>query len=346
MLAITIAHYAISPSLYLWHEILERLYYLPIVFGALSFGWRGGLLSAACAAICYIPHILPSSNGSPQLMAAKYAEMVVFVAVGVVTGALADRERKRRLELQSTANELRKTHAQLESSVDQLRQADRLSAIGQLAASLAHEIRNPLGSIEGAVDICERTASEDKRREFLRIIKKEAGRLNALLTNLLDFARTRTPQMRSVEVDGIVKAVVSLIAHSAQQRGVQLRSDIPADFQPVECDAQQIQQALLNIALNALQATPSGGTVSLSAARQDEWVLLRVKDEGEGVREADLNRIFDPFYTTKEGGTGLGLAVSYQILLQHRGRILAARNAGPGMTFTLTWPLRQDAMAD
>lgn len=343
MLAITIAHYAISPSLYLWHEILQRLYYLPIVFGALSFGWKGGLLSAACAAICYIPHILPSSNGSPQLMAAKYAEMVVFVAVGVVTGVLADRERKRRLELQFAADELRKTHAQLESSVDQLRQADRLSAIGQLAASLAHEIRNPLGSIEGAVDICERTVNEDKRREFLGIIKKEAGRLNSLLTNLLDFARTRTPRMRSVELDGIVKAVVSLVTHNAQQRGIQLRSGIPADL-PVVCDAQQIQQALLNIVLNALQATPAGGTVLLSAAKQDEWVFLQVKDEGEGVGETDLKRIFDPFYTTKEGGTGLGLAVSYQILLQHRGRILVERNADSGMTFTLTWPIRQDPL--
>ena len=345
MLAITIAHYAISPSLYLWHELLERLYYLPIVFGALSFGWRGGLLSAACAAICYIPHILPSSNGSPQLMAAKYAEMVVFIAVGLVTGVLADRERKRRRELQSTADELRKAHAQLESSVDQLRQADRLSAIGQLAASLAHEIRNPLGSIEGAVDICERSLDEDKRREFLGIIKKEAGRLNSLLTNLLDFARTRTPQMQSVELNSIIKAVVGLVAHNAQQRGIQLRSDVPADLPRVECDAQQIQQALLNVTLNALQATPSGGPVLLSAVKQDEWIFLRVRDEGKGVREADLKRIFDPFYTTKEGGTGLGLAVSYQILLQHRGRILAERNADSGMTFTLTWPLRQDALA-
>ena len=345
MLAITIAHYVISPSFYLWHEILERLYYLPIVFGALSFGWRGGLLSAACAAICYVPHVLMSSNGAPQVMAARYAEMVVFVAVGVVTGVLADREQKRQLELQSTADELRKTHAQLESSVDQLRQADRLSAIGQLAASLAHEIRNPLGSIEGAVDICERTVNEDKRREFLGIIKKEAGRLNALLTNLLDFARTRMPQIQPVEIGGLVKAVLSLVAHNAQQRGIQLKSEIPSDFPLVECDSQQIQQALLNITLNALQATPSGGTVLLSVAKQDDCVFMRVKDEGKGISEADSKRIFDPFYTTKEGGTGLGLAVSYQILFQHRGRILAERNFDAGMTFTLTWPLRQDASA-
>ena len=99
MLVITIAHYTIPPSQYLWHEILERLYYLPILFAALTFGWVGGLLAAVCAAICYVPHILPSSNGSPQVMAAKYAEMLVFVAVGVVAGTLTDRERRRRDEL-------------------------------------------------------------------------------------------------------------------------------------------------------------------------------------------------------------------------------------------------------
>lgn len=345
MLAITITHYAISPSHYLWHEILERLYYLPIIFAALLFGWVGGLVAAACAAICYIPYILLSSDGFPQLSAGRYAELVMFAAVGIVTGVLADRARRHRQELLATADELRKAHAQLQSSVDQLRQADRLAAIGQLSASLAHEIRNPLGSIEGAVDICERAVDENKRREFLGVIKKEVGRLNALLTNLLDFARTKTPRMQSAEIDGIVKAVVRLIAHNAQQRGIQLQSEVAPDLPPVECDAQQIQQALLNIALNALQATPAGGTVLLSASLQDESVCLRVRDEGGGIREEDLDRIFDPFYTTKEGGTGLGLAVSQQILLQHQGRILVERNSASGITFTLIWPFRQKPSA-
>jgi two-component system sensor histidine kinase HydH len=340
MLLITIVHYVTPPRLFLWHEILERLYYLPIVFGALSFGWMGGLCAAGCAIICYTPFVILSWNGSPQIMASNYAEMVVFVAVGAVTGALSDRGRKRAQELQRATNQLSETHAKLRNSFDQLRQADRLSAIGQLAASLAHEIRNPLASIEGAVDICERTTSDEKRREFLSIIKKEAGRLNGLLTNLLDFARPRALQMRQVQIDGIVKSIVDLTSHSAQQRGIQLSSEVPPDFPPVECDVQQIGQALLNVVLNALQATPSGGAVSIVVSRQNETVLLAVKDTGGGI-EGDLERVFDPFYTTKEGGTGLGLAVSHQILAQHAGRIIAERNPGTGMTFTLAWPVRQ-----
>src|SRR5512135_3029321 len=100
MLVITIAHYVIPPSHFLWHEILERLYYLPIVFGALSFGWVGGLLSAFCAGICYSPFVIMSWDGSPQTLASKYAELVIFIAVGTLTGVLSDRGRKRTQELQ------------------------------------------------------------------------------------------------------------------------------------------------------------------------------------------------------------------------------------------------------
>ncbi len=335
MFVITVAHYELAPSQFLWHEILERLYYLPIVFAAIYFGRLGGLVAAACAMLCYIPHILPSSNGSPQLMTSKYAEMVIFLAVGMVTGVLADRERRRTTELQIKT-------AELQSSVTQLRQADRLSAIGQLVAGLAHEIRNPLGSIEGAVDICSRTDSDDKRREFLGIIKKEVARLNKLLSSLLDFARTRTPQLRAARIDGVIDAVVTLVTHSARQKGIAISTDIHPGLPEVECDSQQIQQALLNVTLNAIQATRPGGPVRISASEREGWIVIAVQDEGPGIPAADLDRIFDPFFTTKEGGTGLGLAVSYQILLQHGGRIIAQPNSDAGTTFTLTFPVHRN----
>jgi signal transduction histidine kinase len=275
-------------------------------------------------------------------MEAKYAEVFVFLAVGAITGFLSDRERKRRIELQNATEQLRTINEQLRSSFEQLKRADRLSAVGQLAASLAHEIRNPLGSIEGAIDIVERTPNEERRHEFLAVIRKETRRLNGLLTNLLDFARPRAPQMREARIDSIVKSVVDLTAHAAQQRGIRLESRIPTDIPTVECDAEQMTQALLNITLNALQVTPSGATVSLSAQRQDDFVLMRVSDEGSGIDEANLERIFDPFYTTKEGGTGLGLPISHQILTQHEGHITFERNPEKGMTFTLSLPLRQN----
>jgi signal transduction histidine kinase len=342
MLLITVAHYVSPPSLTLWHEILERLYYVPIILGAYFSGWAGGLLFAACAGICYTPHILMAWSGSPQAMEAKYAEILVFFAVGSVTGYLSERERKRRLELQHTAAQLQTANTQLQNSFDQLKRADRLSAIGQLAASLAHEIRNPLASIEGAIDIADRTKSEERRREFLGVIKKETKRLNGLLTNLLDFARPRSPQIRQVRVESIVDPVVRLTAHSAQQRGIRLESEVASDLPLLECDAEQITQALLNVTLNALQATPPGGVVTLIVELKDETILMRIRDEGDGIDEGSIEKIFDPFFTTREGGTGLGLPISQQILTQHHGRIIIEQNPEKGMTFTLELPLRQN----
>ena len=343
MLLITISHYITPPQFYVSHEILERLYYLPIVVAALFFGWVGGLLAAGCAGLCYLPFVFMTSHNSPQIMAGRYAELVVFLAIGALTGALSDRERRRRRELQRTTDQLSETHRQLQSSFQQLRRADRLSAVGQLAASLAHEIRNPLGSIEGAVDIVEKTVDEERRREFLGIIKKETKRLSGLLTNLLDFARPRTPQMRQAHVDAIIRTVIDLTAHSALQQGIQLKVHIAPDLPAVECDFEQIIQVVLNITLNAIQASSAGGQISISSDRSENVILLRVSDEGSGIAEAEMDKVFDPFYTTKERGTGLGLSISYQILAQHGGGIAVDRNPDKGMTFTLTLPIRQPA---
>ena len=341
MLLITFAHYRIPSSLALWHEILQHLYYLPIIFGAWYFGLLGGLVSAACTGICYIPHLVESLGASEVTLASGYSEIAAFFAVGAVTGILADRERRGTTELRQTTHKLQSAHEQLQSSFAQLRRADRLAAIGELAAGLAHEIRNPLGSIQGAIDIAERTPIDERRREFLAVIKKEANRLNGLLTNLLDFARPRTPTIRPAPIDGIVESIVTLISHTAQQRGVRLQQAVADNLPLVECDAEQLQQALLNVILNALQATPSGGTVSLSATESGGAILIRVRDEGTAVEEAEMDKIFEPFYTAKEGGTGLGLSISHRILAQHGGQITAERNPGKGMTFTLILPVRQ-----
>lgn len=342
MLLVTIAHYLTPHQFYLSHEILERLYYLPIIVAACFFGWVGGLLAAGCAALCYLPFILTAWHDSPQVIAGRCAEIAVFLAAGALTGILSDRERKRRRELQRATAQLSETNRQLQSSFQQLRRADRLSAVGQLAASLAHEIRNPLGSIEGAIDIVERSGDESRRREFLGIIKTETRRLNGLLTNLLNFARPRSPQIRPAEVDTIIRTVIDLTAHSAEQHGLLLTGDVAPGLPQVECDAEQIVQVLLNLTLNAIQASAAGGQISISANRSEDMILTQVRDEGSGIPDADLDKVFDPFYTTKEGGTGLGLAISHQILAQHGGGIAVERNHDKGMTFTLTLPIIQN----
>ncbi len=343
ILGITIAHYTTPASSVLWHNIFQRLYYLPIVFTAIYFGWLGGLAAAACVAACYIPHILMAWREFPGYSMNQYAEIAVFFLVGFVTGLLADRERKRKQELEQTAEQLSKVYAELQDSFEQLKRADRLSAIGHLSAGLAHEIRNPLASIEGAVGILEqRELSEERRVEFLGIVKKECRRLNRLLTNLLDFARPRRPDYQIVDVGQILASVASLAAHTAAQSAITLRTDFPSILLPVECDPEQLKQVILNLAINAIQAMPDGGEILLAARTKNSNILIQVKDQGCGISPEDLDKVFNPFFTTKENGTGLGLSMAHQIVSQHGGILSAERNPDKGMTFSVLLPRRQE----
>src|SRR3974390_2805890 len=179
--AATALHYFTSPSLILWHELFQRLYYLPIIYAAIFFGWRGGLLASGSSALCYIPHILMAWHHMPEYAMNQYAEIIVFFLVGTVTGILADLGRKQRMELEVTSEELARVNRELKDSFEQIKRADRLSAIGQLSASLAHEIRNPLASIDGDANLIESPQTSDEMRKgSLAIIHKEIQRLNRL----------------------------------------------------------------------------------------------------------------------------------------------------------------------
>ncbi len=338
----TALHYLTSPSLILWHELFQRLYYLPNVYAAILFGWRGGLLASAVSALCYIPHIVMAWHHMPEYAMNQYAEIIVFFMVGTITGVLADVGRKQRSELERASKELANVNRELQDSFEHIKRADRLSAIGQLSASLAHEIRNPLASIDGAANLIESPqTSEEMRKGSLAIIHKEIQRLNRLLTNLLDFARPRKPEFQSVDPSRLIDSIINLVGHSAEQRGITLRKEVPAPVPPIECDPEQMKQVILNLAINAVQAMTGPGEVLISAKPSDCSVVISVRDQGPGVAEEDLDKIFNPFFTTKEAGTGLGLSVVHQIVTQHGGIVDAGRNAEGGMTFSLVVPRQQ-----
>jgi signal transduction histidine kinase len=340
--AATALHYLTSPSLILWHNLFQRLYYLPIIYAAIYFGWRGGLVASTVSALCYIPHILMAWHHMPDYAVNQYAEIIVFFLVGTVTGVLADRGRRQRMELQATSEQLAKANRDLQDSFEQIKRADRLSAVGQLSASLAHEIRNPLASIDGAANLIESSqTSEEMRRGSLAIIRKEIQRLNRLLTNLLDFARPRKPEFQPAEPRRLFDAIVNLADHSARQKGITIRKDVPPSVPPFECDPEQMKQVILNLAINAVQAMAAPGEIVLSARQNGSSVTISVRDQGHGIPEEDIDKIFNPFYTTKDAGTGLGLSVVHQIVNQHGGTVRAERNPDRGMTFSLEVPLHQ-----
>jgi signal transduction histidine kinase len=342
-LLISLAHQAIPASEEHWHNVFQHLYYVPTVLAALLFGWRGGLAAALLAGISHLPDILQTLHVSPDSAIEQTVEIPVLCAVGLLTGIFSDRDRKQRKEIESTTRRLTEVYQELQRNFEQMKRAERLFAVGQLAAGLAHELRNPLGSVAGAAGILQRNANlEPKYQECLEIIDKESQRLNRLLTEFLDFARPRPPKFQSVDVDGLLDSVIQLATHGVGSPAVTLRKQTAQPMPCIDGDPEMLKQLLLNLVINAVQAMPDGGDVVVAAALRDGKMSISVQDQGKGVAPDIRERIFDPFFTTKDGGTGLGLPVAHQIVDQHGGILTAEPNASRGMTFSALLPLRQE----
>lgn len=336
---ISLLHY-FTPTSHIWlHPLLERAYYIPILLMGLWFGWRGGIAAAVIVSIFYVPFLVLVWRSNPEYRSTQFVAVGMFFVIGGLIGTFADVERRHRRKIEETAERLRETYAELQSSTDQLRRADRLSALGQLSAGLAHEIRNPLGALKGAVQILEREELPvETRREFAQMAGSEVGRLETLLTNFLDFARPNSPRRTSIEPNQLLESVARLAAETAKMAKVTIRIDAGATG-TIAIDADQIRQVLLNLVLNAIQAMPHGGEIVLRSRSTNGSVLLEVVDQGCGIPQADLERIFDPFFTTRADGTGLGLSIAHQIVSRHSGKISVRNNADRGTTFALSLPV-------
>jgi signal transduction histidine kinase len=273
-------------------------------------------------------------------------ELSTFGAAGIIVGFLAERERMQRKRVETTKIELERVYMELRQNLEQLKKTERLTAAGQLSASLAHEIRNPLASISGAAGILVRgQASAEARAECLEILTKESQRLNKLLTNFLDFARPRLPRIQKTDPGEMIHSVTSLVQHTARRVGVTLDIVSQGEMREVECDQEQIKQLLLNLILNAIQATEGEGKVRVLSFFSSESICIEVCDHGCGITAEERERIFEPFFTTKENGTGLGLAIASNIALQHGGALTCRPNTGNGTIFRVELPARADSSA-
>jgi len=341
--AISLLHYRTGTH-HLWlHQLFQRGYYLPVLLAALWFGLSGGLLAATAAGLFYVPHILLAWGHHPDQSLTQYIEIIMFFVIGGLTGTLADQERRDRAKVQETAQKLSDVLAQLQASFEQLRRADRLSALGRLSAGLAHEIRNPLGAVEGAIQILRRPElPEATQQEFGELAQREVDRLKGLLADFLGFARPAAPRRLPTDIGTLLESVRLLAAETARMSGARIEVEPPENLPSIAVDPEQIKQVLLNLVLNAVQAMPNGGKVVLKAARKADSIVVSVEDEGIGISPEDLERVFDPFFTKREGGTGLGLSIAYQIVNGHGGHIQAWANPDRGMTFSVTLPLNQE----
>ncbi len=230
--------------------------------------------------------------------------------------------------------------------------AEKLAAIGRLAAGVVHEINNPLATISACAEALEsrlhegafsdgKTSALDDLREYLGLIRSEAFRCKSITNGLLDFSRSRTSEHILVNLADVINSAARLLAHQQRDGRIEFRIDTSSDLPPVSGDAGQLQQAIIALATNAVDAMPEGGTLTIAARRQDKEVLVEISDTGVGIAPEHVTKIFEPFFTTKEvgRGTGLGLAVCYGILTEHGGSLDVQSALGAGCTFTITLPV-------
>ena len=322
------------------HQIYQRLYYLPIVAAALLFGLRGGLFSALFASVAYIPHIAFQWHHQPEYALNQYAEIVLFFFFAVVTGILSDRHRREHARTIAITDELERSYAELRRTFEQLLQAERLSALGELSAGIVHEIGNPLGAIKGAVEIIEDELARDSpRREFAAIAKHEVDRIEKLVREFVRFARPPKLSKSLINVNDLIESVIKLLEQQASAQKVSFEKDLDRHLPLAPLDAEQIEQVLLNLTLNALQATIEGGNIVFRTFQSAGNIIVEVEDNGGGIPVKIIGRIFDPFFTTKDKGSGLGLSVAQKIISQHDG-VIAAENTQRGALFRLTLKIK------
>ena len=354
IIAISLLHYLTPLHLHYLHDIFQRLYYLPIILAAIWFGLRGGLACSMAVSIVYAPHILFQWGGPVTLELEKYLEILLYNIVGGVTGLLAQRERERSAQLQKTAEGLEQSYRKLQEQSEQLiaieknlRSAEKLSTLGEMAAVLAHEIRNPLGSIRGTAEILKDDYRPgDPKYEFIDIQIKETERLNRVVEDFLRMARPLPTEMGRCHVQRELETVAMLVNKDVKDRKVTLVLESSGADIVVNGNGEKLRQAFLNIAINSLQATPAGGSLTMSASlcRVDGapgMCEIRFRDSGKGIDAESLPRIFEPFYTTKPDGTGLGLAITRKIVEGHGGTLKVESLVGLGTTVLIRLPVLQ-----
>jgi len=255
--------------------------------------------------------------------------------------------------IQDTLNkayqELRESNQQLKESQGQLLQAEKLTSLGQMAASVAHEVNNPLSGILVYTQLLiKKLAADDIPKqtalEYLSKMESETVRATKIILNLLDFARQSPPAFRNIDINEVITKSFDLAAHTANLQNIQVTKELDSNLPRITADFDQLQQVCTNLILNAIQAMPKGGKLIIRTSVDGTQIKIEVKDTGHGISPENMRRLFTPFFTTKREvkGVGLGLAVAYGIVQRHKGKIEVQSQRSEGTTFTVILPISSD----
>ncbi len=343
-------HYNTPTMNWQYHLVYMQAYFIPILISAFQYGVRGGLGAALVVSMIYLPHIMFQWGGLVEINLMRFIQIVLFNLVGYLTGLKAQGEKEEKRRYQQAAEQLRKTleqvkaqSAQISDMEQQLRAADRLAIVGELTASLAHEVRNPLGSIRGAVEIIrDAVPGEVKKLEFFDILIHETERLNRVVETYLSFARKKSQRLSSYDLVETIHNILLMIGAQIRKSQIRLNARVPDEKIILKGNPNQLWQVVMNVLLNAIQAMPDGGEIEVDIRKQNEpaaRVYLTITDQGKGIPEEEIDKIFNTFYTTKTQGTGLGLAIVKRITDENNWDIAVDSTPGVGTRFRVTIPL-------
>ena len=257
------------------------------------------------------------------------------------------REKEIQEKLSKAYQELSQSLQKLQESQEQLIQAEKLSSLGQLAASIAHEVNNPLSGVLVYTQLLAKkmkgdSLSKEIALDYLSKMEAELNRSTKLISNLLDFARQSPPAFQQINIDEVVNRSFDLAAHTAKMQQIEVIRELAPALPDITGDFDQLQQVCTNLILNAIQAMPGGGKLTLRTSIDKDYEKIEVSDTGYGISPENMRKLFTPFFTTKQAvkGVGLGLAVSYGIIQRHHGRIEVQSKEKEGTTFIVYLPLK------
>jgi two-component system, NtrC family, sensor histidine kinase HydH len=315
---VSLLYYLTPLRLSLYQELFTRFYYIPIVLGGLWFGLWGGLRVSFFVTLICIPHVFRAFRYDQALFYDEVLEIVLFNLVGAVVGTLRDRDRRQKAASQKL---------------------QALASLGETVSSVAHEMKNMLVPMRGFLRrIRENPNSGAKAASYLEIVDQESAKLEKMVKDMLSFGRFAPLQKEEVEVKALVDDIRQVMDQEFHENGVKFVCKCQDGIREVSLDREKVRHALANLLQNALQATPKGKEVRL-LVRLDQGLLhMLVEDEGSGIPKENLDRIFQPFFTTKPQGTGLGLAITHRIVKDHGGEIKVESNPGNGTRVSMSFP--------
>jgi len=311
-------HYLTFPELRYYHAVYRMLFYLPLVLGSLWFGMKGATYTCVSVSALFLPHAIRQWQGFSFEDFYRLLEGVLYIVIALILGFLVEKEKKKHSDLV---------------------RAESLAAVGKAVSEIAHDMKTPLMAIGGfANQVSKELEQNDPNQTKLGIVIQETARLESMVKEMLDFGKPLQLKPSEIDFNELVLESIKVAQPMAKKNGVKLETDLEPSLPSVLLDATRVNQVILNLMTNAVQASPTGEHVLVRSRMEGPWVILEVIDYGCGIIKENHESIFHPFFSTKDGGTGLGLGIVKKIVESHGGDISFRPNRDRGVTFTVKLP--------